>query len=180
MYYFSVGYDSNDIYVILDIHKYLTKTIFRLIKQVFISLLNFSGFLERKCGSLNKEPCMARPIFTDLNPIELTYYPFVVILGKCNGSLNFVDDLFTKLCVPSETKYVNVKIVNTITRINKSKTLVKHISCGFKCKFNSTTCNSNQQWNNDTCQCECKKYGTCKKGYSWDPSTCICENIRHI
>ena len=39
-----------------------------------------------------------------------------------------------------------------ITRINEAKTLVKHISCDCKCKFNSTTFNSNQNWNNDACQ----------------------------
>ena len=46
--------------------------------------------------------------------------------------------------------------------------------------FNSTTCNSNQKWNNDTCQCECKKCRTCKKDYSWNPSTCMFENSRYL
>ena len=86
---------------------------------------------------------MTRPTF-DLNPIELNYYPSVVILDKCNWSFNFFDDLSTKLCVPSETKYVNGKVFNMITRINKVKILVKHISCDFKCKFSSTTCNLNR------------------------------------
>ena len=62
------------------------------------------------------------------------------------------------MCVPNETKEVNVKAFNMITRINEFKTLVKLISCDSKCKFNSTTCNSNQKWNNDQCQCECKRY----------------------
>ena len=31
----------------------------------------------------------------------------------------------------------------------EAKTLVKHISCDCKCKFNSITCDSNQKWNND-------------------------------
>ena len=34
---------------------------------------------------------------------------------------------------------------------NESKTFVKHISCDFKFRLNSTTCNSNQKWNNETC-----------------------------
>ena len=53
--------------------------------------------------------------------------------------------------------------------------MVDHILSDFKCKFNSTTCNSNQKWNNDKCQCECKRYYTSKKDYSWNPSKCICE-----
>ena len=49
---------------------------FRLIKQVFIVLLSFSRSLATKRVSLSSnEPCMARPTFTDLNPIQLNYYP---------------------------------------------------------------------------------------------------------
>ena len=58
--------------------------------------------------------------------------------------------------------------------------LSKHISCDCKCKFNSTTCNSNQKWNNDKCQCKCKKDRTCKKDYSLNPSTCICQNGKYL
>ena len=62
---------------------------------------------------------------------------------------------------------------------NEAKTIVKHISCDFKCKFNSTTCNSNKKWINNKCQCECKNYQTHKKVCSWIPSRCICENSKY-
>ena len=52
-----------------------------------------------------------------------------------------------KYAFPVKKKYVHVKAVNMITRINEAKTLMKHISCDCKCKFNSTTCNSNKKWN---------------------------------
>ena len=67
-----------------------------------------------------------------------------------------------------------------ITRIKEAKTLVKHISCDCKCKFNSTTCNSNQKWNNDKCRCPCKKYCPCKKDYRSNPSACICEYSKYL
>ena len=67
-----------------------------------------------------------------------------------------------------------------ITRIHEAKTLIKHISCNYKCKFYSATCNSNQKWNNDKCQCECKKNRLFKRDYSWNPSTCISENRRYL
>ena len=38
---------------------------------------------------------------------------------------------------------------------NKAKAIKKHTSCDYKCKFNITTCNSNQKWNNETYQYEC-------------------------
>ena len=50
-----------------------------------------------------------------------------------------------------------------ITNKDAAKAMTEHNSCGFKCKFNSTTCNSKQKWNNEACQCECKNYGKCKK-----------------
>ena len=63
-----------------------------------------------------------------------------------------------------------------ITNKDEAKAMTEHISCDCKCKFNSTTCNSNQKWNNKTCQCKCKNYRKCKKDYNWNPSTCVCEN----
>ena len=50
----------------------------------------------------------------------------------------------------------------------------QNISCDFKWKFSSATCNSNQKWNNKTCHCECKK------DYSWNHSTYICENSTYL
>ena len=35
-----------------------------------------------------------------------------------------------------------------IANKNEAKTTTTHLSYDFKCKFNSTTCSSNQKWNN--------------------------------
>ena len=67
-----------------------------------------------------------------------------------------------------------------ITGINESKTLTKHISCECKCKFDGTKCKSNQWWNNDKCQGECKKHHICEKDYVWNPATCTCENGKYL
>ena len=112
----------------------------------------------------------------DLNLIELKY-PFMISFNKCTGSCNVRSP---KICVPKESKDMNMKGFNMITNKNKAKTMTKHISCDCKSKFNSTTCNSNQKWNKETCQCKCKNYHKCKKDYSWNPSTCICENSKHL
>ena len=47
----------------------------------------------------------------------------MISLDKCNGSYNVVDDLSTKICVPNETKGVNAKAINMITRINEVKNI---------------------------------------------------------
>ena len=46
--------------------------------------------------------------------------------------------------IPSKTKDLNVKAFNLLTRIKNVETFAKDISCDYKCKFNSTTCNSSQ------------------------------------
>ena len=56
----------------------------------------------------------------------------------------------------------------------------KNIFYNCKCKYNSTTCNSNQKWNIKTCQCERENYSTCKKGYSQNSSTSICEISKYL
>ena len=64
----------------------------------------------------------------------------MISLDKCNGSCNAVDELSTKICVQSETKDINFKLFNMITRINEVKTLVKRILYDCKCKLDSRTC----------------------------------------
>ena len=39
----------------------------------------------------------------------------------------------------------NLNVFNMITGINKSKTLIKHISCNCRCKFNGRKCSSKQK-----------------------------------
>ena len=150
---------------------------FSLIKQVFIVLLSFSSSFATKYVSLNDDPCMVRPTLIGLSPVKLKYYLFIISLDKCNGSCNVLPP---KICVLKKKQKTNVKPFNMITNKNKAKTMGKHILIDCKCKLNSATCNSNQIWNNKTCQCQYKNCHTCKKDYSWNNSTCICESGKYL
>ena len=55
-----------------------------------------------------------------------------------------LNGLSAKICIPNETKDVDVEVFNKITTINEAKTLVKNISCNCNWKFDSATSNSNQ------------------------------------
>ena len=108
---------------------------FSLTKQVLILLLRFSCPLAHvpkvsdrtKCLSLDDEPSMVKPTLIDLNPVELKYYPFMIILDKCNGCCNVI---LPKICVPKEKKDINVKVFNMITKLKtKLKKMAKHIPC---------------------------------------------------
>ena len=45
-------------------------------------------------------------------------------------------------------------------------------------RLNESVHNSNQKWNHDECQCECKElddWGSCQNDYMRNLSTCYCE-----
>ena len=134
--------------------------------------------------SLNNEPCINRTTLIDLNPIELN--PLIISLDKRNGSCNAADDVSAKIDMKllfqkkhSTQNYAKL-IFNIFTRLNEAKTLRKRISYDCKCKFKITKCSSDQKWNTDTCQYDCKKYRACKKDYSWNPNTFICDSSWHL
>ena len=153
---------------------------FGFIKKMFIVLL--TGVVDvpnqTKCVSLSNQPCMIKPTLIYLNFNEykqgFCYYLFTVNLDRYNGSCNTCNNISVKLCVPNKTEDVNLNVFNLITRTNESKTLIKHISCKFKCTFNSKKCNSNLIWNNNKFPRQ-----VCEKGYIWNPATCSCENSRY-
>ena len=77
-----------------------------------------------------------------MNPVELKIYPFMIRLDKCTRSCNVVSP---KICVPKETKDINVKVLNMKANKNKTKATTKHIFCPSECKFNSMSSNSDQK-----------------------------------
>ena len=50
-----------------------------------------------------------------------------------------------KYMFQKKKKDIYVKALNMIANKNEANPMTKHISCDCKCKFNSTTCNSNQK-----------------------------------
>ena len=113
----------------------------------------------------------------------LHYYPFAIDLNRCVGSCNTLKDLFNRACIPEKTEDLNLSVFNMTIVINKSKILIKHISCKSECKSDGRKCNSNQKWNNDKCRCECKnpkEHHVYKEDYIWNPATCSCENSKHF
>ena len=118
---------------------------------------------HKKCvllRSLNHQKSMIQPIVINLHPNkysqEFHYYPFAVKLDRCVGSCNTLNDLSNKVCVPSKTEDLNLRLIKMVTRINELKTLAKNISWKCKCKYDGRKYNWIQYWNNNKCGCECK------------------------
>ena len=80
---------------------------FRTYKMKIISLLiSLFGIIKTKaleCVSVVNQKFMPRPKILDVNEGigEALFYPYNVLVTKCSGSCNTLDNPMTKLCVPN-------------------------------------------------------------------------------
>ena len=66
--------------------------------------VSFFGIIKTKkleCVSVVNQKCMLRLKILDVNEGvgEALFYPYNVLVNKCSGSCNTLDDPMTKLCV---------------------------------------------------------------------------------
>ena len=76
--------------------------------NLVISLFNISNINTLKWLSVIKQKCMPRPKILDVNEgvSEALFYPYNVLVNKCSGSCNTLDDPMAKVCVPNIIKRV--------------------------------------------------------------------------
>ena len=144
-------------------------------------LINLFSIIKTKaleCVSVVNEKCMPRPKILDVNEGigEALFFPYKVLVNKCSGSCNTLDNPMSKICVPKIVKNVNMQVYNFLMRLNETRNVLWHESCKCICKLSSSVCNNKQIWNDDTCRCDCNEdfagIINCAKGYMWNPSTC--------
>ena len=152
--------------------------------KIISLLISLFGIIKTKaleCVSAVNQKCMRRPKILDVNEGvgEALFYPYNVLVNKCSGSCNTLDNPMKKLCVPNVIKRVNMQVYNFLMRLNETRNVLWHKSCKCVCKLNSSVCNNKQIWNDDTCRWDCNEDFTdkisCDKGYTWNPSTCECQ-----
>ena len=145
-----------------------------------ISLFSIIKTRALECVSVINRKCMPRPKILDVNEGvgEALFYLYVLV-NKCSGSCDTINDSMARLCVPNIIKRVNMKVYNFLMRLNETRNILWHESCRCECKLNSAVCNNKQIWNSDTCRCDCNEdfasIINCTKGYMWNPSTCECQ-----
>ena len=149
--------------------------------SLLITLFSIIKTKALECVSVVNQKCMPRPKILDVNEGvgEALFYPYDVLVNKCSGSCNTLNDPMARLCVPNIIKNVNMKVYNSLMRLNETRNVLWHESCKCVCRLNSSVCNSKQIWNRDACRCDCNEYFAgiinCTKGYMWNPSTCKCQ-----
>ena len=60
-----------------------------------------------KCVSMSNQECMIRATVVDINNNEPLFYPYSVILNKCSGSCNTINNPHAKICVHDVVKDMN-------------------------------------------------------------------------
>ena len=144
-----------------------------------ISLFSIIKTRALECVSVINRKCMPRPKILDVNEGvgEALFYPYNVLINKCSGSCDTLDNPMSK--IPNIIKRINMKVYNFLMRLNETRNVLWHESCKCVCRLNSSVCNSKQIWNNDTCKCDCNEdfasIISSDKGYTWNPSTCECQ-----
>ena len=80
--------------------------------NLLISLFSIIKTKALECVSVINQKFMPRPKIIDLNEGvgEALFYPYNVLVNKCSGSCNRLDDPMAKLCVPNIIKRVNMKV----------------------------------------------------------------------
>ena len=152
-----------------------------LIINLAISLFSILKVRALECVSVVNQKCMSRPKILKVNEGngDALFYPYNVLVNKCGGSCDTLDNPMSKICVPKIIKNVNMKVYNFLMRLNETRNVLWHESCKCVCKLNSSVCNSKQIWNSNTCRCDCNEdfagVVSCDKGYMWNPSNCECQ-----
>ena len=70
--------------------------------SLLISLFDVIKTKALECVSVVNQKCMPIPKILDVNEGvgEALFYPYNVLVNKCSGSCNTLDNPMTKLCVP--------------------------------------------------------------------------------
>ena len=80
--------------------------------SLLISLFSIIKTKALECVSVANQECMPRPKILDINEGvgEALFYPYNVLVNKCSGSCNTLDDPMAKMFVPNSIKAKNMKI----------------------------------------------------------------------
>ena len=82
--------------------------------NLVISLFNILKVNALECVSVVNQKWMPRPKILDVNEGvgEALFYPYNVLVNKCSGSGNTLDNPMSKIYVPNFIKRVNMQVYN--------------------------------------------------------------------
>ena len=104
--------------------------------NLLISLFSIIKTKALEWVSVVNRKCMPRPKILDINEGvgEALFYPYNVLVNKCSGSCNTLEDPMAKMCVPNIVKRVNMKVYNFLIRLNETRNVLWHERCKCVCR----------------------------------------------
>ena len=112
--------------------------------SLLISLFSIIKTKALECVSVINRKCMPTPKILDVNEGvgEALLYPYNVLVNKCSGSCDTINNPMAKLCVSKTIKRINMQVYNFLVRLNETRSVLWHESCKCVCKLNSSVCNN--------------------------------------
>ena len=112
--------------------------------NLLISLFSIIKTKALECVSVVNQKCMPRPKILDENEGvgEALFYRYNMLVNKCSGSCDTLDDPMVILCVPNIIKRVNMKVYIFLMRLNETHNVLWHESCKCVCRLNLSVCNN--------------------------------------
>ena len=98
---------------------------------------------------MNNQECKIRPKIININSNGPSCYPYSILVNKCSGSCNNINDPYAIFCISNVVKNINIKVFNLMSRNNETLYIEWHETC--KCKVFLII-----NMNKDKCRCECK------------------------
>ena len=94
-----------------------------LIINLAISLFSILKVGALKCVSVVNQKCIPRPKIINVNEGigGALFYPYNVLVNKCSGSCNTLENPGAKICVPNVIKGVNMQVYNFLMRLNETR-----------------------------------------------------------
>ena len=105
-----------------------------------ISLFSIIKTKALECVSVVNQKCIPRFKILDVNEGvgEALFYLYNVLVNKCSGSSDMLDNPMAKLCIPNIIKRRNMKLYNFLMRLNETPNVLWPKSCKCVCRLNSS------------------------------------------
>ena len=91
-----------------------------------ISLFSIIKTKALEYVSVVNQKCMPRPKILNVNEgiDEALFYPYNVLVNKCSGSCNTLDNPMSKICVSNVIKGINMQVYNFLMRLNETRNVL--------------------------------------------------------
>ena len=73
------------------------------------------------CVSISNQECKVRSEIVNVNTKEPIFYSFSIIIRKCSGRSNNINDRYEKFRVCDVVKNLNVNFFNLMSRTNETR-----------------------------------------------------------